>query len=229
MNQPEPEGIRIGVSAEPGLALILHVSAEGDDPLRSLLEDASVPKRVHDLKGTLRKLESHGIPLAGANDDLMLYSYLINPTHATHRLADVAARFTNRPLQQLGEAQLAEAAHVVRGLAPVLSTDVDALDERRVYQEIDLPLVSILLKMETVGVRIDSAVLNEMAGALSSEMHRVGEQIYELAGHRFNINSPKQLGDVLFNKMKLAKPIKYGKGRVISTAQDVLEELADAQ
>jgi DNA polymerase-1 len=138
----------------------------------------------------------------------------------------VAARFTSRPLQETGEAQLAEAAHVIRGLAPVLREDIDALDERRVYEDIDLPLVPILLKMETVGVRIDSGVLNSMGEKLFSEMQRVGEEIFEKAGHRFNINSPKQLGDVLFNKMNLPKPLKYGKGKVVSTAQDVLEELA---
>jgi DNA polymerase-1 len=219
-------GIRVGVSAEPGLALILRLGDEQDQAFRALLEDASVPKRVHDLKGTLRTLQQQGVELACSNDDLMLYSYLINPTHATHRLADVAARFTSRPLQETGEAQLAEAAHVIRGLTPVLRNDVDALEERRVYEEIDLPLASILLKMETVGVLIDSVVLNEMATTLSVEMHRVGEEIFEKAGHRFNINSPKQLGDVLFNKMNLPKPIKYGKGKVVSTAQDVLEELA---
>jgi DNA polymerase-1 len=223
---PAPAGVRIGVSAEPGLALILRVGGEGDSDLRALLEDASVPKRVHDLKGVLRTLEQQGIQLAGADDDLMLYSYLINPTHATHRLADVAARFTSRPLQEAGEAQLAEAAHVIRGLTPVLREDVNALDERRVYEEIDLPLVPVLLKMETVGVRIDSVVLNTMGEKLSSEMQRVGEEIFDKAGHRFNINSPKQLGDVLFNKMNLPKPLKYGKGKVVSTAQDVLEELA---
>jgi DNA polymerase-1 len=222
----EPSGIRVGVSAEAGLALILRAGVAGDEVLRGLMEDASVAKRVHDLKGTLRILQQHGIQLAGANDDLMLYSYLVNPTHATHRLADVAARFTSRPLQEMGDAQLAEAAHVIRGLTPTLRGDVDALDERRVYEEIDLPLVPILLKMETVGVRIDSSVLNLMGGHLSSEMQRVGEEIFEKAGHRFNINSPKQLGDVLFNKMNLPKPIKYGKGKVVSTAQDVLEELA---
>jgi DNA polymerase-1 len=222
----EPAGIRIGVSAEAGLALILRVGVAGDEALRSLLEDASVPKRVHDLKGTLRTLQQQGIRLAGANDDLMLYSYLVNPTHATHRLADVAARFTSRPLQEAGEAQLAEAAHVIRGLTPTLRDDIDALDERRVYEEIDLPLAPILLKMETVGVRIDSRVLNLMGEKLASEMRRVGEEIFERSGHRFNINSPKQLGDVLFNKMNLPKPLKYGKGKVVSTAQDVLEELA---
>ncbi|AXC11072.1 DNA polymerase I [Acidisarcina polymorpha] len=222
----EPEGIRIGVSTEPGVGLILRVGHAQDAELRALLEDPLIPKRVHDLKGTLRTLQQHGVELAGANDDLMLYSYLINPTHASHRLADVAARFTSRPLQELGEAQLAEAAHVIRGLTPVLREDIGSLDERRVYEEIDLPLVPILLKMETVGVRIDSEVLNRMAETLTSEMHRVGETIYEKAGHRFNINSPKQLGDILFNKMNLPKPLKYGKGKVVSTAQDVLEELA---
>ncbi len=115
---------------------------------------------------------------------------------------------------------------MIRGLTPVLREDIDSLDERRIYEEIDLPMVPILLKMETVGVRIDSVVLNLMGEKLSSEMQRVGEEIFDKAGHRFNINSPKQLGDVLFNKMNLPKPLKYGKGKVVSTAQDVLEELA---
>ena len=221
-----PAGIRIGVSAEPGLALILRIGNDNDTLFRALLEDGSVPKRVHDLKGTLRTLAQQGVRLAAANDDLMLYSYLVNPTHATHRLSDVAARFTSRPLQETGDTQLAEAAHVIRGLTQVLREDIDSLDERRVYEEIDLPLVPILLKMETVGVRIDSVVLNEMGKKLTSEMQRVGEEIFEKAGHRFNINSPKQLGDVLFNKMGLPKPLKYVKGKVVSTAQDVLEELA---
>jgi DNA polymerase I len=66
-----------------------------------------------------------------------------------------------------------------------------------------------------------------MAERLAVEIHSVGEEIYERSGHRFNINSPKQLGDVLFNKMNLPKPLKYGKGKVVSTAQDVLEELAE--
>jgi DNA polymerase-1 len=104
--------------------------------------------------------------------------------------------------------------------------EVDALGTRRVYEEIDLPLVPILLGMEKAGVRIDSGVLSKMADRLSADMQRIGEEIYALAGQRFNINSPKQLGDVLFNKMGLPRPLKYGKGKVISTAQDVLEELA---
>ena len=216
-----PRGVRLGVAASDSLALL--VSA---DDVRALLEDAAVPKQVHDIKSALRHLEGEGIRLGGAHDDLMLYSYLVNPTHSTHRLSDVAARFSNRPLQLEGEGALAEAAHATFTLSPGLREDVTNSGLRTVYETIDLPLVPVLLRMEQAGVRIDLDVLAAMQTMLAAEMHRVGEEVFALSGHRFNINSPKQLGDVLFNKMELPKPLKYGKGKVISTAQDVLEELA---
>jgi DNA polymerase-1 len=216
-----PRGLRLGVAAGDSLALLVCA-----DDVRALLEDAAVPKQVHDLKSALRHLAGEGITLRGVHDDLMLYSYLVNPTHSTHRLSDVAARFSNRPLQLQGEGALAEAAHATYTLAGGLRDDVTKCELRSVYETIDLPLVPVLLRMEHAGVRIDSRVLSEMQTMLAAEMQRVGEEVFELAGQRFNINSPKQLGDVLFNKMNLPKPLKYGKGKVISTAQDVLEELA---
>ena len=214
-------GCRVGVAAVADRALVLPLEA-----VRDLLEDAAVAKRVHDLKGVLRVLEGHGVALRGVTDDVMLYSYLVNPTHATHRLSDVAARF-DRPLQETGEKQAAEAAHAVLRMAGAMRAEVDGLAERRVYEEIDLPLVPVLLRMEREGIRIDSGVLGRMAERLATEMSRLSEEIYAQSGHRFNINSPKQLGDVLFNKMALPRPLKYGRGKVISTAQDVLEELAE--
>ena len=216
-----PAVFRLAVASSPEKSLLV-----GLEDLRTLLEDENVPKRVHDLKGTMRMLEQHGVALRGAGDDLMLYSYLVNPTHASHRLSDVAARFSEHPLKETGERELTEAAHAIESLAPILREDVNTLDEREIYETIDLPLVSVLLRMEKVGVRIDSAVLNKMSSTLGAEIERVGEEIYARSGHRFNIQSPKQLGDVLFNKMGLPKPLKYGKGKVVSTAQDVLEELA---
>ncbi|MBT9331371.1 DNA polymerase I [Paracidobacterium acidisoli] len=212
----------LGLASGSGPALLapLHL-------VRPLLEDAAIPKHVHDLKGVLRALEQHGITLRGAGDDVMLYSCLINPTHTSHRLSDVAARFSHHPLRETGAKQLPEAAHSIEGLTPVLRADIEKMDALRAYEEIDLPLVPILLSMEKAGVRIDLTVLGSMAERLGSEMRRVSEHIYERSGQRFNINSPKQLGDVLFNKMNLPKPLKYGKGKVISTAQDVLEELAE--
>jgi len=219
---PEKHEFRIAVAANAEEALLVPL-----DAVRQLLEDEAAPKRVHDLKGALRSLEHHGVQLKNAPDDLMLYSYLVNPTHASHRLSDVAARFSNHPLRETGEKQLVEAVHAVQALTPNLRSEADALDTRNVYETIDLPLVPILLRMEEVGVRIDLGVLRTMDEKLSKEIHRVGEEIYERSGHRFNINSPKQLGDVLFSKMNLPKPLKYGKGKVVSTAQDVLEELAE--
>ena len=216
----------VAVSAEEGRALRLALTSETGARLKTLLEDASVPKTVHDLKATMRSLENHGIAIANVRDDLMLYSYLINPTHATHRLADVVARFTSNPLSETGERQLPEQAAAIHALVPVMRTDVEAIKAVAVYETIDLPLVSVLLAMERTGVRIDVSVLAGLAENLNAEMSQVSEQIFEQAGQRFNLNSPKQLGEVLFNKMKLPKPLKYGKGKVVSTAQDVLEELA---
>ena len=221
-----PAEVQIGLAAGSMPGMLLSLAPGAGNEIRTLLEDPGVPKSLHDLKGSLRALEQQGINVAGVRDDIMLYSYLINPTHAAHRLSDVAARFSSRPLQEKGAAELAEAAHTIHALASVMRNDVETLDARSVYQTIDFPLVPVLLRMESAGVRIDSAVLNRMSETLASEMHRVGESIFEKAGHRFNINSPKQLGDVLFNKMQLPKPMKYGKGKVVSTAQDVLEELA---
>jgi DNA polymerase-1 len=207
------------------------VDSRAPEFLCSLLSDEQTPKSVHDLKAALRILDrhgaSHGLRLAGPIDDVMLYSYLINPTHAVHRLGDVAARFTTRALPESGDELLPASAHAIQTLAPLLKEDVKSLGTGEVYRDIDLPLVPVLLSMEEAGVRIDRAVLSAMADRLTVEMHRVSEQIFEGSGHRFNINSPKQLGDVLFNKMHLPKPLKYGKGKVVSTAVDVLEELAE--
>ncbi|HEX4583089.1 MAG TPA: DNA polymerase I [Acidobacteriaceae bacterium] len=216
----------VAVSAEEGRALRVSLASVHGTRLKELLEDAAVPKSVHDLKATVRVLDGAGIAIANVRDDLMLYSYLINPTHATHRLADVVARSTSTPLTEHGERQLPEQAAAIHALAPTMRGDVEAMQALEVYQTIDMPLVPVLLGMERAGVRIDVSVLAALATELSAEMSQVSEQIFEQAGQRFNLNSPKQLGEVLFNKMKLPKPLKYGKGKVVSTAQDVLEELA---
>lgn len=218
---PAARQLRAGVASESGRALLVDVQT-----IRELLEDERVLKKTHDLKGALRALAAQGIELRGAHDDLMLYSYLVNPTHTTHRLADVAARFSSQPLHAEGGEGLAEAAHAVHTLTPVLRADVEQAALADVYETIDRPLVPVLLRMEQAGVRVDLHVLRAMDEHLSRELARSSEEIYACCGYRFNINSPKQLGDVLFNKMELPKPLKYGKGKVISTAQDVLEDLA---
>jgi DNA polymerase-1 len=277
----DPEPLAIQTSAPTGIACRFGIAAASDKTfefaldapgLRAALEDDSLPKYVHDLKAVLRALSLHGITLAGEVTDVMLLSYLLNPTHGSHTLPDIAARFTSRALThqptKLNAAdpkRLAEAAAVVGRLAPLLRKEVeDAIpvehhipaDEpslggamtremvfdaptptasrqtatiplNQVYTSIDLPLVPVLLRMEEAGVRVSPEVLNAMSSRLAVEIDTLAERIYADSGHRFNINSPKQLGDILFNQMGLPKPMKYGKGKVVSTAQDVLEELAE--
>ena len=97
---------------------------------------------------------------------------------------------------------------------------------RQLYDQIDLPLVPVLTRMEKAGVAIDRSALANMSMRLEGEIGVKAKEIYNCCGSEFNISSPKQLGDVLFNKLNLPKPVKYGKGKTISTAVDVLEELA---
>jgi DNA polymerase-1 len=96
----------------------------------------------------------------------------------------------------------------------------------KLYEEIDLPLVPVLARMEQAGVAIDRNALGSMSERLEREIELKAKEIYDCCGSEFNINSPKQLGDVLFNRLNLPKPVKYGKGKTISTAVDVLEALA---
>jgi DNA polymerase-1 len=208
----------VGVCAEASKSLTLSLTPE----LRALLEDASVPKQVHDWKQALHALKAEGVELRGAVDDTMLLSYALNPTHATQALADVAARNG-----QAAPTTPAAAAQAVRAMTPALKAEVEKAGVERVYREIDLPLVPVLFRMEEAGVRIDLDVLDGLSKRFALELERVGERIFELAGRRFNINSPKQLGEVLFGEMGLAAPAARGKSKSVSTAQDVLEALAE--
>jgi DNA polymerase-1 len=207
----------VGVCAEPATALRLPLTAE----LRALLEDAAIPKQMHDWKSALHLLTAQGIQLRGAVDDTMLLSYALNPTHSTQSLADVAARHS-----QPAPSTLAAGAAAIRALVPSLRAEVEKAGVQRVY-EMDLALAPVLFRMEQVGVRIDLSVLDGLSKRFAAELERVGERIFELAGRRFNINSPKQLGEVLFTHLGLPAPSSRGKSKALSTAQDVLEFLAE--
>jgi DNA polymerase I len=215
---------KIAMSVARGAALSLSL----DEPsllarIKSLLSDSSLAKSVHDYKLAVHALESSGLSLAGVRHDPMLYSYLLNPTYSSHTLADAALRQFNVKLS----GTLPEAADVTGQLASALRREVEELGLAKVYEEIDLPLVPVLARMEHAGVKIDRKVLAAMSTRLQGEIDAKAREIYECCAMEFNINSPKQLGDVLFNKLGLPKPVKYGKGKTISTAVDVLETLAE--
>jgi DNA polymerase-1 len=208
----------IGVCADPAIALQFSLTAK----VRALLEEAVVAKQTHDWKSALHLLTAQGVTLRGAVDDTMLLSYALNPTHATQLLADVAARHS-----QPAPSTLAAGAAAIRALTPALKAEAKKAGVERVYEEIDLPLVPVLFRMEQAGVRIDLGVLKGLSKRFAVELERVGERIFALAGRRFNINSPKQLGEVLFTHLGLPAPASRGKGRAVSTAQGVLDQLAE--
>ncbi|MGH9557107.1 MAG: DNA polymerase I, partial [Terriglobales bacterium] len=214
----------IAISAAAGEVLVVHLDGgPAGDRLKSALADAALLKAVHDSKAASHALEEHSVTLRGVRDDTMLYSYLLDPTTARHGLADVALRRFSVKLS----GDLAEAAGVTARLAPLLRREVEDDGLMPVYRDLDLPLVPVLARMEAAGVKIDAGVLRAMSSRLESAGEAVARKIYDLAGTEFNINSPKQLSEVLFNRLQLPQPVKYGKGKTVSTAVDVLEELAE--
>jgi DNA polymerase I len=215
---------RVAISSTAGSAMVVNLGSEEiSKGLLSALADAEVPKAIHDYKAAIHAVSPVGITVAGVQHDPMLYSYLLDPTYSSHRLADVALRRFNLKLA----GQLAESADITGRLTAALRAEVEQAGLANLYAEIDLPLVPVLARMEQAGVKIDTGALSKMSSELEREIVSKEKEIHQVAGMEFNVGSPKQLGDVLFNRMNLPKPVKYGKGRMISTAVDVLEELAE--
>jgi DNA polymerase-1 len=221
---PEPAARRAAISAAAGTATSVKLDAsEAGSKLLSALTNSATPKSIHDYKSAIHALASLGIELHGVRHDPMLYSYLLDPTYSSHRLPEVALRRFNLKLS----GDLAESADITGRLASALRAEVEQANLTKLYEEMDLPLVPVLARMEQAGVKIDTAALTQMSSQLEGESAVKAKEIYEIAGSEFNISSPRQLGDVLFNRLNLPKPVKYGKGRTISTAVDVLETLAE--
>jgi DNA polymerase-1 len=212
--------LQIGIAFQAGVGRAIAPSLL--PALQPWLQDAAVPKAVHDLKTARLHLDRCGIRIAGVRHDSLLYSYLLDATEGRHDLPTIVERrFGVRPTPSV-----AEHADWTGQLADALVKEVHEWELARVYEELELPLVPILAEMEKTGVRLDCSQLSHLSARLEKDLDRVRAEIYQLTGAEFNINSPKQLGEVLFEKMGLPAPRKYGKGKVISTAVDVLEELA---
>ena len=213
----------LAISAKSGTALLLTLNdSPAAQALKQALEDPSLPKAIHDSKAATHALAERGITLAGTQHDSLLYAYLLNPTYTKYGLPDVAFRTFNLKMSD----NLGEAADLTLRLANKLSADVADAKLKSVYDDIDLPMSPVLARMEAAGIKIDTEVLAEMSQRLERDANAKARDIWEKCGTEFNINSPKQLGDVLFNQLNLPKPTKYGKGKTISTAVDVLEGLA---
>jgi DNA polymerase-1 len=218
------------------------------EALKAVLEDEAVEKVGHDLKFDVLTLARCGVTLRGLAFDSMLASYLLDATRSTHPLEAVA-------LEHLGFKALTEEDVFGRGAKALEPSDLppaallDFAGERadlawqlaerlapalaaerleRVDRDLELPLIPVLAAIERAGVKVDTGVLGRLSERLERELALASARIFEHAGESFNINSPKQLSEVLFDKLKLPAGKRTGKSGVASTAVGVLEELAQA-
>ena len=210
------DGKRLATVAVEGLENLLPTLAPA-------IGDPSRPKAVHNSKLLQLLLAKQGIALAGVADDTMLYSYLLEPLASSHTLADVVLRRQGRKIS----ASLAEAADRTRELSDMLRPEIVREDLRQLYSEIELPLAAVLAEVEAAGVRIDAEILARMSGEFDKELTTLTHEIYDLAGGSFDIDSPKQLGEILFEKLKLPGGKRLKKSGQYSTDASVLEALAE--
>ena len=218
------------------------------DRIGALCGDPSVTTSGHDVKAFVRELQHRGHTLAGLTDDTLISSYVVDATRSSHALDDLAldlagyqagseADVRGTGVKTLGFAAIdrdalrvyaGERADLAGQIAPVLGESLDREGLRAVYDELELPLIPVLADLERTGIRVDTAVLAAQATRIDAELAARSARIFEMAGVEFNINSPKQLAEVLFDKMQLPVIKRTGKARTPSTAVEVLEELAQA-
>lgn len=193
------------------------------DGLREFWENPEIPKVLHNAKTAHVVLAKEGMSLRGIQWDTMLMSYLIQPNRSNHNLEEIAfARLEKAP-----SSSAEQRCAVTRDLFAVLLPELNELKLEKVYQEIELPLVEVLATMEWNGIRVDSAALMGMSEDFEKQLNVLTQKIYEAAGSEFNINSPKQLGEILFEKLNLPAPKKLKKSGQYSTSVDILEQLAN--
>ncbi len=210
------------------------------------LADAAVAKVGHDLKQATLVLGRHGVPLAGLDLDTLLASYLLDATRSGHDLGDLALEAVGykaitpeevfgKGAKALGPADVpVDAVVEYAGERSDLALQVaegqraqlvrDGLEP--LYRDLELPLVPVLADLERAGVRLDVDALAVQSVAMDKQLSALQAEIHALAGEPFNINSPRQLSTILFDKLQLPSRKRTGKTKAASTSVDVLEELA---
>ena len=222
---PELDG-EIAVSIHDGRARVWP--GEGpvyDVPLEiaaSLLSDPRKHKIVHNAKAAIIALARRGMNLVRPYDDPMLMAYLLDPNSGKYEIANLVQSLFGSSVDEDRNDSVVWVHRIHRHLRPRVKQEVEEL-----YTQIDLPLVSVLAQIEANGILLDVPVLERMSEEMAGELKGLTSRIYELAGEEFNINSPKQLGVILFEKLNLPPPRKHKKSGQYSTAVEVLEHLAE--
>lgn len=240
-NYHHAEVAGFGISGQKGTYFVPAEAALASPAFKKWAEDESKKKSVYDAKRTMIGLRRHGIELKGIDFDVWLASYLLNPSESPEDFAAVAklhgvssvqsdeavyGKGAKRKLPEEPEyaEHIASKAAAIDLLKAVCLEELEANHQLDLFYELELPLAFILADMESEGVQVDVGRLKEMGEELKGKLTDIEQTIYALAGTEFNINSPKQLGTILFDKLGLP-PIKKTKTGY-STSADVLEKLA---
>jgi DNA polymerase-1 len=218
------------------------------EKFRPFFENENIEKVGQNLKYDLKILSNYGIAVKGKLFDTMIAHYLINPDmrHNMDILAETYLKYSPKSIETLigkkGKNQItmrdvaleeikeyaAEDADITLQLKEIFTAELDKTETKKLFDEIEIPLVSVLADMETEGIRLDVEFLSAMSKEMDVEIKSLEQKIYETAGEKFNLASPKQLGDILFDKMKIggAKQKKTKTGQY-ATGEEVLTYLAN--
>jgi len=236
------EGWYVPVAGPPGQRVLDR--AQVLNALREVLENPAIQKVGQNLKYDMVVLRNYGIELAGVAFDTMVASYLLDAGQRNHNLDDVAQRYlgegkksivhligSGKQQKQMDEVDVAKVAEYAcrdavlpLRLRPVLARELTQKRLEPLFTDVEIPLVEVLAELEFNGICIDCGRLAKLSRRLGQQMAALEEEIYQLAGHRFNIGSPKQLQQVLFDELKLPVVSRTQTGP--STDADVLSELA---
>lgn len=232
--------IGFGLSDGTRHAYVPFKTVKESRAFQNWLKDDARAKVGYDIKKAMVALKKYGIQVNGFVFDVMLASYLLNPTESDHALSEIAKQQLQYPLphddevygkgakreqlegQELAE-HLARKTEAMRLLQQRLDVQLETYGMKDLYYRLELPLAEILARMEADGVKVDRGQLQALGKEFEERLQKLTEEIYSLAGTEFNINSPKQLGHILFDKLNLPVIKKTKTG--YSTSADVLEKL----
>ena len=218
----------ISLCWEKGITYEISKDCEGfKNILKQLFENKNILKISDDLKNDIKLIENEGIIIKGEIFDVKLAHYLINPD-ISHDLTNLSNSYLNTKINKKSTELLSsEIANINIQLAELLNKDLEKFKLLELYKSIEIPLLKTLSKMERVGVNLDSHFLKNLSKKTTKDLNILKEKIFKIAGLEFNISSPKQLGEVLFDRLKISSKPKKTKTGQYSTSEDILAELVD--
>ena len=197
-----------------------------DKLIKLFFENDKISKISNDLKFDIKTLNKKNITVNGDIFDIKLAHYLINPD-ISHNLINLSKNYLNISIQKkFEELHDYEVSSLIYKLKNLLKSDLEKFDQIKLYKEIEIPLLKTLAEMEIEGINLDVKFLKKLSERTTRDLDEITTEIYGLAGEEFNISSPKQLGEILFDKMKIISNPKKTKTGQYSTSEEVLSELS---